>query len=78
MNIDIIYIYINDLQGALVLSNSAFRDIWMPSLVFGFLLASIIGGIVKIIQSFDFPTPLAISILWASYQAVPPFLVSSF
>lgn len=48
----------------------------MPCLVFGFLLASIIGGIVKISQSYDFPTPLAISILWAAYQAVPPFLVS--
>lgn len=49
----------------------------MPTLVLGVLLASIIGGLVRIAQAYDIPTPLAISILWASYQAIPPFLVSA-
>ena len=62
-------------QGTNVLRNSAFRDIWMPLLVLGFLIASIVGGLVKIGTAYTFPTPLAISILWAGYQAVPPFLV---
>ncbi len=62
-------------QGSSLLVNSAFRDLWIPISVLGFLMASIVGGIVKISQDYDFPTPLAISILWAGYQAIPPFLV---
>lgn len=49
----------------------------MPGLVLGFLFASIIGGLVKISQAYDFPTPLAISLLWAGYQTIPPLLVGS-
>ena len=48
----------------------------MPTLVLAFLLASIVGGIIKISVAIDFPTPLAISLLWAGYQIIPPFLVS--
>lgn len=58
-----------------MLRNSAFRDIWMPMLVLAGLLASIVAGIVRVAGAQEFPTPLAISILWAGYQATPPALV---
>ena len=65
-----------NLQGpASLLANSAFRDIWIHIIVIAWLAASIIGGIVKISKAYDFPTPLAISILWAAYQIIPPLLV---
>lgn len=62
-------------QGPRLMANNAFRDIWIHLIVIGWLGASIIGGIIKISLAYDFPTPLAISILWAGYQIIPPSLV---
>lgn len=60
------------------MANSALRDVWIHILVIAWLATSITGGIIKIVNSYDFPTPLAISILWAGYQIIPPFLVCVF
>lgn len=53
----------------------AVRDLWMPSLVAIALGASIIAGMVKLFNGSFISTPLAISVLWAIYNIIPPLLV---
>ena len=56
----------------------AVRDLWMPSLVCVALAASILAGLIKLFQGTYISTPLAISVLWAIYNIIPPLLVSLF
>ena len=53
----------------------AVRDLWMPGLTVIALGASIIAGMVKLFHGSYISTPLAISVLWALYNIIPPLLV---
>ena len=63
------------LKGASMLMNTAFRDLWMPGLCFALLLATIVTGLVKLFTGATVSSPIAISIVWALYAIIPPFLV---
>ena len=54
----------------------AARDLWIQWLVFAALGVTIIAGLVKLFTATYVSTPLAISVLWALYNIVPPALVS--
>ena len=53
----------------------AARDLWIQWAVFTALGASIIAGLIKLFSATYISTPLAISILWALYNIIPPCLV---
>ena len=53
----------------------AARDLWIQWAVFLALGVTIIAGLVKLFSARYISTPLAISILWALYNIVPPALV---
>ena len=55
--------------------NKAIGDLWMPAVCFVLLLASIGQGLKQLFTSGSVTSPLAISIIWAVYNAIPPFLV---
>lgn len=63
------------LKGASAFMDGAIRDVWLPGLTFAGLAASAIAGAVKLFQGPTLASPLAISVLWATYAAIPPFLV---
>ena len=52
----------------------AIRDLWLPGLAFGALATSFVAGAVKLFTGPTLASPLAISVLWAFYGAVPSFL----
>ena len=62
------------LKGASALVDGAVRDLWLPGVAFGALAASAIAGAVKLLSGPTLASPLAISVLWAFYGAVPSFL----
>ena len=53
----------------------AVRDLWMPALTVIALGASILAGLIKLFHGAYISTPLAISVLWAIYNIIPPLLV---
>jgi len=55
--------------------DGAIRDLWLPGLTAAALAASAIAGAVKLFTGPTVASPLAISVLWALYGLVPPFLV---
>ena len=55
--------------------NTAFRDLWMPGLCFCLLMASVGEGLKQLFTSASVTSPLAISVIWAIYNAIPPGLV---
>jgi len=62
-------------QGASAFMDGAIRDLWLPGLTAAALAASAIAGAVKLFTGPTVASPLAISVLWALYGLVPPFLV---
>lgn len=62
------------LKGASAFVDGAVRDLWLPGVAFGALAASAIAGAVKLFSGPTLASPLAISVLWAFYGAVPSFL----
>lgn len=62
------------LKGASAFVDGAVRDLWLPGVAFGALAASAIAGAVKLLTGPTLASPLAISVLWAFYGAVPSFL----
>ena len=62
------------LKGASAFVDGAVRDLWLPAVAFGALAASAIAGAVKLFSGPTLASPLAISVLWAFYGAVPSFL----
>lgn len=62
------------LKGGESLQNSALRDLWVAVLTVGGLLASAIAGTVKLASGPTLRSPLAISVLWCVYAALPPLL----
>lgn len=57
------------------LANSAIRDLWMPTLQFLLLTISIAVGFWQLLVAPTLLSPLAISLLWAIYNAIPPYLI---
>jgi cellulose synthase/poly-beta-1,6-N-acetylglucosamine synthase-like glycosyltransferase len=57
------------------LKDSALRDLWLPGLSFGLLFISGAIAVWQLIAGVDFFSPLTISLLWAIYNAIPPFLI---
>ena len=55
--------------------NTAFRDLWMPGLCFLLLMASVGEGLYQLFTTASVTSPLAMSVIWAIYNAVPPALV---
>ena len=53
----------------------AVRDLWIHILVVLALGATILAGLIKLFHGTYISTPLAISILWAIYNIIPPALV---
>ena len=51
------------------------RDLWMPGACFCLLFATLIAGLVELGRSPTISSPLAISVLWAVYNMISPFLV---
>lgn len=47
----------------------------MPVLVFVALLASLIQGLIKLVQSANPQNTLLISLVWVVYNMIPPFLL---
>ena len=62
------------LKGASAFVDGAVRDLWLPGVALGALAASAIAGAVKLFSGPTLASPLAISVLWAFYGAVPSFL----
>ncbi|DBB00628.1 TPA: hypothetical protein ACH3X3_002312 [Trebouxia sp. C0006] len=63
------------LKGASMLMNSAFRDLWVPGLCFVLLFATMIAGLIELFTGSTVSSPLAISVVWCVYNALPHFLV---
>ncbi len=55
--------------------NTAFRDLWMPALCFCILAASVGEGLYQLFTTATITSPLAMSVIWAVYNAIPPGLV---
>lgn len=54
---------------------TAFGDLWLHGLAFLVLTVTIAIGIWQLIDGAAVVSPLLISILWAAYAAIPPFLL---
>ncbi|KAK9803849.1 hypothetical protein WJX73_008180 [Symbiochloris irregularis] len=63
------------LKGRTAAVAGAIRDLWIHMLVVFGLGITVIAGLVKLFQGSYISTPLAISILWALYNIIPPALV---
>ncbi|KAK9823799.1 hypothetical protein WJX72_005584 [[Myrmecia] bisecta] len=57
------------------LKDSAIRDLWMPAVSFFLLAISIVMGVWQLLDGSEVFSPLLISVLWATYNAVPPYLL---
>ena len=64
-----------DVQGKGKLAVTAFGDLWLHALAFLVLTVTIAIGIWQLIDGAAVVSPLLISILWAAYAAIPPFLL---
>ena len=62
-------------QGKGKLAVTAFGDLWLHALAFLVLTVTIAIGIWQLIDGAAVVSPLLISILWAAYAAIPPFLL---
>ena len=62
------------LKGASAVVSGAVRDLWLPGVCFVGLFSSAIAGAIKLFTGPTVQSPLAISVLWALYGAIPPFL----
>ncbi|DBA65793.1 TPA: hypothetical protein ACH3X2_002830 [Trebouxia sp. C0005] len=60
------------------LENSAFRDLWLPGLSFILLMISVGVAIWQLFTGAAVLSPLCISMLWAIYNAIPPYLILHF
>jgi cellulose synthase/poly-beta-1,6-N-acetylglucosamine synthase-like glycosyltransferase len=63
------------LKGSGRLAASNIGDLWMPTLVFVALLASLIEGLIKLVNSANPQNTLLISLVWVVYNMIPPFLL---
>lgn len=57
------------------LKNSAARDLWFHCLLTFMLVITIGVGVWQLIAGAEVISPLLISVLWATYSAIPPVLL---
>ncbi|KAK9865087.1 hypothetical protein WJX84_007198 [Apatococcus fuscideae] len=62
-------------KGGSKLKNSPLRDIWLAIVMFILLTVSIAVAIWQLVDGALVFSPLLISVLWAAYAIVPPFLL---
>ena len=62
-------------KGGSKLKNSPLRDIWLAIVMFILLTVSIAVAIWQLVDGANVFSPLIISVLWAAYAVVPPFLL---
>ena len=62
-------------KGGSKLKNSPLRDIWLAIVMFVLLTISIAVAIWQLVDGALVFSPLLISVLWAAYAIVPPFLL---
>ena len=63
------------MQGKGKLAVTAFGDLWLHALACLVLFVTIGIGIWQLIDGAAVVSPLLISILWAAYASIPPFLL---
>lgn len=59
------------------LQNSSAGDIWLHCLALILLTSTIAIGIWQLVAGAKIRSPLLISVLWAAYANIPPFLLVS-
>ncbi len=62
-------------SGALAMAASAIGDLWMPTLSFAALAASLGVGVSKLAAGPSVVTTLSISVVWILYGMIPSFLL---
>lgn len=54
---------------------SVFSDLWVPCTVFSLLLAALVTGVLKLINSASISNTLMISLVWVVYNMIPQYLL---
>ena len=62
-------------KGGSKMKDSALRDIWLACVAFVLLAVSIAIGIWELVDGAEIFSPLLISVLWATYNIIAPYLL---
>lgn len=62
-------------KGGSKMKDSALRDIWLACVAFILLAVSIAIGIWELVDGAQIFSPLLISVLWATYNIIAPYLL---